>query len=105
MQTTQLDYHFDETLVATTPVHPREDARLMVVNRSLQTIEHASIGDLARYIDAGDRLILNRSSVLRARVLLESNDTQRTTEGLLLEATVTADHWRMLMKHSKRFAV
>ncbi|RLS94609.1 MAG: tRNA preQ1(34) S-adenosylmethionine ribosyltransferase-isomerase QueA [Planctomycetota bacterium] len=105
MQTTQLDYHFDETLVATTPVHPREDARLMVVNRSLQTIEHASIGDLARYIDAGDRLILNRSSVLRARVLLESNDTQRTTEGLLLEATATADHWRMLMKHSKRFAV
>jgi S-adenosylmethionine:tRNA ribosyltransferase-isomerase len=92
-----LDYPFDERCVATEPAHPRDAARLMVVDRAKGTVEHATVRDLPRWIGAGDALVVNRTSVLRARLRME------TTEGLLLEPCADGS-WRMLLKRAKRFS-
>jgi S-adenosylmethionine:tRNA ribosyltransferase-isomerase len=92
-----LDYPFDVRHVATTPAHPRDAARLMVVDRAAGTVEHAHVRDLARWVGAGDALVVNRSSVLRARLRTD------TTEGLLLEPMPDGT-WRMLLRRAKRFA-
>ena len=90
-----LDYPFDERHVATEPAHPRDAARLMVVDRARGSVEHASVRDLGRWLGPGDALVVNRSSVLRAR--LRTDDT----EGLLLEP-LPGGAWRMLLRRSKR---
>ena len=92
-----LDYPFDARHVATEPAHPRDAARLMVIDRASGTVEHAHVRDLGRWIGAGDALVVNRSSVLRARLRMEG------TEGLLLEPCADGC-WRMMLRRAKRFS-
>ena len=92
-----LDYPFDTRHVATEPAHPRDAARLMVIDRASGTVEHAHVRDLGRWIGAGDALVVNRSSVLRARLRMEG------TEGLLLEPCADGC-WRMMLRRAKRYA-
>jgi S-adenosylmethionine:tRNA ribosyltransferase-isomerase len=103
MRTAELDYDFDPALVATEPAHPRDAARLMVVDRARGAIEHATVLELPRLLRAGDRLVVNRTSVLRARLLVRDAASGRATEGLLLEPTARAGEWRMLLRQAKRF--
>jgi S-adenosylmethionine:tRNA ribosyltransferase-isomerase len=108
MRTDELDYDFDASLVATEPAHPRDSARLMVVDRAKRSVEHATVRDLPRFLGAGDALVVNRTSVLRARVLLrelvDDGASGRATEGLLLEPCAQPGHWRVLLRQAKRFA-
>jgi S-adenosylmethionine:tRNA ribosyltransferase-isomerase len=92
-----LDYPFDTRHVATEPAQPRDAARLMVIDRARGTVEHAHVRDLGRWIGAGDALVVNRSSVLRARLRMEQ------TEGLLLEPCADGC-WRMMLRRAKRFS-
>ncbi|HEU4721871.1 MAG TPA: tRNA preQ1(34) S-adenosylmethionine ribosyltransferase-isomerase QueA [Gemmatimonadaceae bacterium] len=65
------DYDFDlpEELIAQTPLERRDASRLMVVDRARGTIEHRRFTDLARLIEPRDLLVVNRSRVVRARLL------------------------------------
>lgn len=104
MRTAELDYDFDPSLVATEPAHPRDAARLMVVDRATRSITHATVRELPSFLRMGDELLVNRTSVLRARILVKDDTTGRASEGLLLEPTARAGEWRMLLRQSKRFA-
>lgn len=92
----ELDYPFDERCIATAPAHPRDAARLMVVDRASGRVEHAQVRDLPRWLGPGDALVLNRTSVLRARLRTQE------TEGLLLEPCPDGS-WRMLLRRAKRY--
>ena len=112
MKTSELDYQFDPSLIATTPAQPRDDARLMVVERSNGSITHHRVRDLPQFLRSGDMLMLNRTSVLRARVHLHELRRDRSTEGLFLEPVAAASPyfdsrgvvWRMLLREAKRYA-
>ncbi|MBI1302334.1 MAG: tRNA preQ1(34) S-adenosylmethionine ribosyltransferase-isomerase QueA [Phycisphaera sp.] len=103
MRTDELDYDFDPSLVATTPAEPRDAARLMVIRRARGTIEHRTVRDLAEILGAGDELVVNATSVLRARLGLVDEARGRETEGLLLEPSAEAPLWRVLVRQAKRF--
>jgi len=103
MRTAELDYDFDPSLVATEPAHPRDTARLMVVDRGTRSITHATVRELPSFLRTGDELLVNRTSVLRARILVKDHTTGRASEGLLLEPTARAGEWRMLLRQAKRF--
>src|SRR5689334_1011578 len=62
------DYEVPRHLVAQEPLRHRSDARLMVVDRSKQSIEHFHVRDLPRLLPAGDRLVLNDTKVLPAQL-------------------------------------
>ena len=96
LSTELLDFPFDERCVATEPAHPRDAARLMVIDRAAGTVEHAHVRDLPRWIGAGDALLVNETSVLRARLCMDG------TEGLLLEPCADGT-WRMLVRRAKRY--
>jgi S-adenosylmethionine:tRNA ribosyltransferase-isomerase len=91
-----LDYPFDPVHVATAPAHPRDAARLMVVDRASGEVSHASVRDIGRWLGPGDALVVNRTAVLRARLIADD------TEGLLLEPMPDGS-WRMLLRKAKRF--
>ena len=68
-RTSDYDFHLPPELIAQTPLERRDASRLMIVNRTTQSIEHGSFGDIASLARAGDVLVLNRTRVLRARLL------------------------------------
>jgi S-adenosylmethionine:tRNA ribosyltransferase-isomerase len=65
------DYDFDlpPELIAQVPLAQRDASRLMVVDRATQTISHRAFADLPALVARGDLLVVNRSRVVRARLL------------------------------------
>lgn len=86
LPTSALDYDLPERLIATRPAEPREDARLMVIERSDPgRIEHLRIRDLPALVPAGAKAVFNRTRVMPARFLGVNLDTGGRVEGLWLE--------------------
>jgi S-adenosylmethionine:tRNA ribosyltransferase-isomerase len=67
--TADYDFALPHELIAQTPLARRDASRLMVVDRATQTISHRSFTDLPSLIAQGDLLVVNRSRVVKARLL------------------------------------
>jgi len=89
------DYTLPDELIARHPPARREAARLMVVDRATGSIEHASIGDLPQILRPHDRLVLNNTRVLPARLLGSRVSTGGQWEGLYL-CSSPAGEWQLL---------
>ena len=89
------DFNLPEHRIARHPPERREQARLMVVRRAAGTIEHASILDLPDLLGTGDRLVLNDTRVLPARLLGKRASTGGRWEGLFLSTGADAA-WRLI---------
>jgi S-adenosylmethionine:tRNA ribosyltransferase-isomerase len=81
------DYDFDlpADRIAQRPAERRDASRLMVVDRSSGTIEHRVFADIATLIEPRDVLVVNRTRVMRAR-LLGTRASGAPAEILLLKA-------------------
>jgi S-adenosylmethionine:tRNA ribosyltransferase-isomerase len=91
------DYELPKELIAQQPLANRSDARLMVVDRQEQSIEHAYIRDLPEILRAGDCLVLNDTRVVPARLVGHRERTGAKWTGLFLAAD---EHgaWQLLSK-------
>lgn len=85
MLTSDFDFRLPPELIAQQPLARRDDSRLMVVNRANGIIEHRRFRDLVALMSAGDVLVVNRTRVLRARLLGKRHDSGAPAEILLLE--------------------
>ena len=65
------DYDFDlpPELIAQTPLDRRDASRLMLVHRDSGAIEHRVFTDLPALTSSGDVVVMNRSRVMRARLV------------------------------------
>lgn len=95
--TANYDYDLPPELIAQEPVANRIDARLMVVNRAANTIEHLHIRDLPTLLNSGDRLVLNNTQVMQARLVGRRLRTGGRWQGLFLRADENG-LWEMLAK-------
>ena len=95
------DYELPRELVAQEPLRNRVDARLMVVDRRRQTIEHYHVRDLPELLKAGDRLVLNDTKVIPAQLAGKRIPTGGRWQGLYLETTADG-HWKLLCKSRGR---
>ncbi len=91
------DYELPPELVAQEPLRNRVDARLMLVDRSRQTIDHAHIRDLPEYLRRGDRLVLNDTRVIPAQLRGKRTETGGRWQGLFLGLTPEGD-WLLVCK-------
>jgi S-adenosylmethionine:tRNA ribosyltransferase-isomerase len=98
------DYEVPRRLVAQEPLRHRADARLMVIDRRRQAIEHHHIRDLPHLLPAGDRLVLNDTKVVAAHLAGRREETSGRWQGLFIEATAKGD-WRILCKTRGRLNV
>jgi S-adenosylmethionine:tRNA ribosyltransferase-isomerase len=83
MRTSDFDFDLPPALIAQRPLERRDESRLMIVRRADGTIEHRTFRDLVDLIPSGDALVLNRTRVLRAR-LLGTRNSGASAEILLL---------------------
>jgi S-adenosylmethionine:tRNA ribosyltransferase-isomerase len=91
------DYDLPKELIAQVPLRQRADARLMLVDRQRDTIEHYHVRDLPEILSAGDCLVLNNTKVVPARLLGHRSETSGRWEGLFLQADDDGN-WRLLCK-------
>ncbi len=63
------DFHLPHELIAQSPLARRDASRLMVLDRAAQTISHRTFSDLPELVSPGDLLVVNRSRVIKARLL------------------------------------
>jgi S-adenosylmethionine:tRNA ribosyltransferase-isomerase len=67
--TSDYDFELPPELIAQRPLDRRDASRLMVVDRASGTISHRKFADVAELIDPKDVLVVNRTRVMRARLL------------------------------------
>lgn len=101
LRSADLDYPFDPRHIATQPAEPRDAARMMVVERDSGVVHHAHVRDLPQWLRASDTLIVNRTRVAHARLLLRREGDGRELEGLLA-APLADGSWLLLAKGGKR---
>ncbi len=79
------DYELPERLIAQFPLQKRELAKMLVVDRKTQKIEHRLCCDIVEYLNPEDVLILNDTKVLPARLIGSRARTGGRWEGLFLQ--------------------
>src|SRR6056297_434606 len=66
MKLGDFDFDLPEALIATRPARPRRSARLLVAEGD--AITDATVADLGQWLRPGDRLVLNDTRVIPARL-------------------------------------
>jgi len=101
VKTSDFEYSLPPELIAQTPVEPRDQSRLMVVNRSDNSIKHHKFFEITRYLRDGDVLVLNNSRVIPARLSGRKVDSGGKVEILLLRR-LASSVWEALVRPGKR---
>ena len=96
----EFDYKLPEKLIAQTPSEKRENARMMVLDRRAETIEHKHFYDIVDYFDENDVIVLNNTRVIPAR-LYGHKETGALLEVFLLKQ-IAGKTWQVLLNPSKR---
>jgi S-adenosylmethionine:tRNA ribosyltransferase-isomerase len=105
MKLSDFDFDLPEALIATRPARPRTAARLLVAERD--RITDARVADIGGWLRPGDRLVLNDTRVIPARLsgTRRRNTAQGPTEARI-EVTLLepgADgHWAAMLKPLKK---
>ncbi len=91
------DFELPKELIAQHPLANRADARLLIVDRRRDELNHAHVRDLPRILRAGDCLVLNDTRVLPARLVGRRERTEGRWHGLFLSADPSG-LWHLLAK-------
>jgi S-adenosylmethionine:tRNA ribosyltransferase-isomerase len=89
------NYDLPAELIATEPLPRRDASRLLVVDRGTGRLEHRSVADLPEILRPGDRLVLNDTRVVPARLFGARKATGGKWEGLFLEVDASG-RWRLI---------
>ncbi len=105
MKLSDFDFHLPEELIATRPASPRSSARLLLARGGALTDLHVT--DLVDLLSAGDRLVLNDTKVIPARLSgLRHRDSAQGPVSARIEVTLLepkADGtWSALVKPLKK---
>ena len=97
MKLSDFDFPLPEELIATRPARPRSSARLLVAEGD--TLRDLAVRDLAGLLGPGDRLVLNNTRVIPARLFgtRTRGEAVARVEVTLLEPAA-AGGWRALAK-------
>ena len=96
-RTADYDYALPEGLIARHPPANREDARMMVLHRATETIEHRTFRDFPGFVREGDLVVLNDTRVIPARVYSDDGRIE-----LLFLEMVRANTWKCLVKPGRK---
>lgn len=103
MKLSDFDYYLPENQIAQYPLHERDSARLIVLHRRQNKIEHRIFKELVEYLQAGDILVLNNTRVMPVR-LYGKKPTGGSVEVLLIKELST-NTWEALVRGGYEGAV
>ncbi|WP_053992059.1 tRNA preQ1(34) S-adenosylmethionine ribosyltransferase-isomerase QueA [Mangrovimonas sp. TPBH4] len=106
MKLSNFNFKLPDELLADRPSDIRDEARLMVLNRKEQTIEHKLFKDIIDYFDEGDVMILNNTKVFPARLYGNKEKTGARIEVFLLrELNEEQRLWDVLVDPARKIRI
>ena len=103
MKVSEFNYDLPEELIAQTPIEKRDESRLIVLDRSKQTIEHKTFKNIIDYLEPGDCLVRNNTKVIPARIY-GKKETGAKVEFLLLK-NMEGDIWETIVRPGNKLHV
>ena len=97
MLASDFDFDLPPELIAQHPAEPRDQSRLMVIDRRRGTWEHRVFADLPELLDPRDVLVRNDTRVVPARLVGHREATGGRWEGLFLRER-RGGTWEVLAK-------
>lgn len=101
MQTDLFDYPLPPERIAQHSAEPRDHAKMLVLDRSEQSLEDRHIFDLPKFLQTGDLLVFNDSKVFKAR--LPATKNRLKVELFLLRPE--GNLWLALVRPGKKIEV
>lgn len=106
MKLSHFNFELPQDLLAEYPSEHRDEARLMVLNRKDQTIEHKLFKDLIDYFEEDDVMILNNTKVFPARLFGNKEKTGARIEVFLLrELNEEQRLWDVLVDPARKIRI
>ena len=106
MKLSHFQFELPEELLAEYPSEHRDEARLMVLNREKQTIEHKLFKDVIDYFDEDDVMILNNTKVFPSRLFGNKEKTGARIEVFLLrELNEEQRLWDVLVDPARKIRI
>jgi S-adenosylmethionine:tRNA ribosyltransferase-isomerase len=106
MKLSQFKFDLPAELLAEHPAENRDEARLMVLNRKEQTIEHRLFKDVLDYFEEGDTMIMNNTKVFPARLMGKKEKTEAMIEVFLLrELNRESLLWDVLVDPARKIRI
>lgn len=101
MLLSEFDFPFDASLIAAQPSLPRDQARLLVLQRHDRSLAHRRIDALPDLLQPGDLLVVNNTKVVAARVAGRKRPSGAEVEILFVKDLGEAV-WEVLLKGTFR---
>jgi S-adenosylmethionine:tRNA ribosyltransferase-isomerase len=106
MKLSSFRFNLPENLIASHPTKNRDDARMMVVHRKEQKIEHKKFKDLLKYFNDKDVMVFNNTKVFNARLYGSKEKTGAKIEVFLLrELNKEMRLWDVLVDPARKIRV
>lgn len=106
MKLSNFNFELPPELLAEYPSENRDEARLMVLNRKEQTIEHKKFKDLIDYFEPKDVMVLNNTKVFPARLYGNKEKTGARIEVFLLrELNPETKLWDVLVDPARKIRI
>ena len=106
MKLSHFKFDLPTELLAEYPSEVRDEARLMVLNRKDQSIEHKLFKDLVHYFDEGDIMVFNNTKVFPARLYGNKEKTGARIEVFLLrELNKESRLWDVLVDPARKIRI
>ena len=99
--TKNYDYALPEGFIATTPVHPRDHAKLLVYNRKNNKVTHTTFQHLLEFLPKECDIFLNDTRVIKARIFGHKRSVNNQGGGkveLLFNKPLDAYHYLVLIR-------
>lgn len=106
MKLSNFNFELPKELLAEYPSEDRDEARLMVLHRKDQKIEHKLFKDVIDYFDEGDVMVLNNTKVFPARLYGNKEKTGARIEVFLLrELNEEQRLWDVLVDPARKIRI
>lgn len=106
MKLSQFKYYLPQELIALYPTPERDEARLMVLNRQTQTIEHHIFKNVVDYFGEGDLFVMNNTKVFPALLYGEKEQTRAKIRVFLLrELDAKSRLWDVLVDPARKIRI
>ncbi|HXX62440.1 MAG TPA: tRNA preQ1(34) S-adenosylmethionine ribosyltransferase-isomerase QueA [Bacteroidota bacterium] len=106
MKLSDFRYPLPRNLIAKYPAHPRDNARLMVVNRADESIAGLKFSDIGRFFKKGDCLVVNETRVFPARLFGRKEKTNAKIEVFLLrELNKEENIWDVIVDPARKVRI
>jgi S-adenosylmethionine:tRNA ribosyltransferase-isomerase len=104
MRTDLFDFELPTERVALRPAHPRDSARMLVVDPDAR-LHDKVVSDLPQWLKAGDQLVVNDTKVISAQLRGRrvGRDTEPKIEATLIKR-LDGSRWQALVKPAKKLA-